>query len=251
MRKSDLNDFINKYYLGGILNSDGSYFPIPIQIQDKVAKVILKSTDGSTLVSVDMNMDIPDSEIIISDTPELLAVLNAFEDEIEVQPKKVQQKYYNQLQITDSVINAKFALADPVGVIDRPQLKGTPESDCIIQLNKEFVDKFLKAKRALNKSTVFAIIPDKYTNQLDFVINYSQDHNVNSITVPFTTNVEFKNDFEPLFFNVNTFAAILNENTEYRNATIEISSIGMMVLKFKGEDYDCIYALKSLIYESN
>ncbi len=250
MRKSDFQEFINKYYLGGISNLDGTFFPVPIQIQDKVANVILKLSDGSTLISVDMNMDIPDGEIIISDTPELSAVLNAFGPDIEVQPKKVQQYYFNQLHITDNEISAKFALADPVGVTERAKIKGIPQSDCSFKLTKDFTDKFLKAKRALTKSTIFAVIPDTFKNKLDFIINYSQDQNVNSITVP-CENVEIKTDFEPLFFNVNVFAAILSANTEYREATVDFSGNGFAVLKFKGEDYDSLYMMVSLKYESN
>lgn len=250
MKKTDFQEFINKYYLGGILNSDNTYLPVPINIENKIAKVILRSTDKTTLVSIDMNLDIPDGEIIIGDTAELLSILNAFGSDIEVKPKQIQQKYFNQLHIADNDISAKVALADPIGVTERAQLKGTPESDCTIKLNKDFVEKFLKAKRALNKSTIFAVIPNTFANKLDFVINYSQDQNVNSITVPFE-NVEIKTDFEPLFFNLSTFAAILSENTEYREAVIEFSNVGMVVFKFKGEDYDCLYAMKSLIYESN
>lgn len=251
MKKSDLQEFIGKWHLNGILASaDKSFFPIPVTVEDNKAKVIIRSADKSVLVDVDSNLEMQSGEFIIGDTKEFLTIISAFGDNIEITPKKMHQNYFNMLELSDNDIHAKFALADPLQIESRPQLNFVPEIDAEIPITKAFTDKFIKARKAIPSAAIFAVIPDTLTKKVDFVINFSENQNINSITVP-VPNIEVSNEFEPLIFDCNYVAAILQENTEYRTATISVSSQQMMIIKFSGEDYDANYYLKALVYEGS
>lgn len=250
MKKSDLQEFIGKWYLGGMLSaSEKSFFPTPITVTNNKAKVTLRSADKSVLVDVDSNLEMEDGEFIIGDTKEFLTILSAFGDTLNVKAKKLHQDYFNMLELSDSDIHAKFALADPLQIENRPQLKSIPDTDVEIKINKAFVDKFIKARKAIPSATVFAVLPDSFGKKVEFIVNHSQNQNVNSITVPVTGDVIITNEFEPMYFDCNYVSAILQENTGYRFATLAVSTQQMMVITFVGEDYEAKYYLKALVYE--
>ena len=145
--------------------------------------------------------------------------------------------------IRDSV-SATVALADPSQIEERVSLKSEPFLDVTFPLKKEFVERFTKAKKALGDATMFAVIPDDMKNEIDFIVNHSPDNNVNTIKV-IATGATITTEFEPLYFNVANAVAVFQENTEYREATVGFSAHGLMVVHFKGEDYEAKYYLKS------
>lgn len=251
MKKQDLQEFIQKYYLNGIVTKDSKtadWLPVPIVVENNIAKVSIRSGDKSVLAVVDYNLEFPDGEFVIGNTKHFLSMLGAFDQDIDIQLKKVGQNYVNVLTISDQQLNATVALADPSQVEERFELKVKPQVDIEIHLKKEFISSFVKARKALSDATMFTIIPFSLDNSVDFVINYNPTSNVNNISVR-ANNCTVFNDIEPLYFSCSNVVAILAENTEYREAKMTFSSQGLMTIEFKGEDYESKYYLKS--YEIN
>ena len=52
-------------------------------------------------------------------------------------------------------------------------------------------------------------------------------------------------EIEPISFNANMFASILNANKDCESATLEVSSQGLSRIKFSIDNYDSEYFLVS------
>ena len=70
MRKENLQEFIQKYYLGGTLTKESGqdWLPVPITVENNIAKVSIRSGDKSVLAVVDYNLELPDGELVIGNT---------------------------------------------------------------------------------------------------------------------------------------------------------------------------------------
>ena len=250
MKKENLQQFIQKYYLGGTLTKESGqdWLPVPITVENNIAKVSIRSGDKSVLAVVDYNLELPDGEFVIGNTKQFLSMLGAFGQDIEVQLKKSGQQYVNVLALSDNVIDASVALADPDQVEERFQLKASPDIDVEFSLKREFIQSFVKSRKALASSNMFAVIPFSLDKTVDFVINYNPKSNVDNIKVR-AENCTIHNDMEPLYFSCSNVVAIFAENPEYREAKMTFSTQGLMTIEFKGEDYEAKYYLKA--YEIN
>ena len=65
----------------------------------------------------------------------------------------------------------------------------------------------------------------------------------NRVTIPVETTKS--SDIEPISFNANMFASILNANKDCESATLEVSSQGLSRIKFSIDNYDSEYFLVS------
>jgi hypothetical protein len=246
MKKQDLQEFIQKYYLGGTLTKESGqdWLPVPISVENNIAKVSIRSGDKSVLAVVDCNLELPDGEFVIGNTKQFLSILGAFGSTVDVKLKKVGQDYVNVLTFSDNQIDATVALADPAQVEERFQLKASPTVDVEFPLKKDFIQSFVKARKALSDAAMFAVIPNNFDNSVDFVVNYNPKSNVNNIKVK-SENCIVNEEFEPLYFSCSNVVAILAENPDYREAKMTFSSQGLMTIEFQGEDFEAKYYLKS------
>lgn len=245
MKKENLVDFINRFYLQGALTKDssGDWCPVEITVQDGVAKVIIKA-DISLLCVIDQNLDMPDGTFVIGNVKQFLSMVQAFGQNLNVELKMDRQSYNNIMRLKDENLEATVALADPQVIENRPKLNSTPDPDLSFDLKKDFIERFIKAKKAINDAKYFAVFPDDMSNSVDFIVNYSQDQNTNNIKVT-NKEVTINNEFEPLYFDTNNFTAILQENSDFRTGTIGVSSKGLMYINFKGEDWESNYYVKA------
>lgn len=246
MKKQNLVDFISRFYLQGNLTKDssGDWYPVVINVESGIAKVSVRTSDLAVLCQVDQNVEMPDGEFVVGNIKQLISMLGAFGTDVNLELKKVRQDYFNVMMLKDPSLEATIALADPVTVEDRPSLKSTPPTELTFDLKKTFIEKFVKAKKALNDAQYFAVFPDSMNSSVDFIVNYNQDQNTNNIKVN-QTEVKLTDEFDPIFFNCNNFTAILQENSDFLTATISVSSKGLMIVSFKGEDWEGNYYLKS------
>lgn len=247
MKKENLQDFIQKFYLNGVLTKDLSsdWVPVPIQITNTIALVSIKSGDKSTLSVIDYNLDLPDGEFVIGNVKQFLSILSAMDQDITVELKQEGSvSYTNVLKLKDKDLDATIALADPLQIEERHSLKSEPQFEVSFKLTKTFIDKFVKAKKAIPDASIFAVIPSELTNEVDLIVNYDIQNNVNNIKIT-VQDVEVATEFDPLYFNCNNFAAILNENSDFREANLSFSEAGLLKIHVKGEEYEANYYMQS------
>ena len=234
MNKITLDTFIQKYNLGGNVNS------------------VKWNSDGTTLstrfISPDKSLmgeltltrqTLPEFEVGVYDTPLLSKMLGTLADKIDFTLTKVDNTPV-AFHFTDSVMSADYVLA-AIGVIpDVPELKNVPEFNTLVNINAQFINSFIRGKGALADVDTFAINP--VDGGVEFVFGYS-DINSNRISIKAQSGAV--NMTDSIVFNANLFKELLNANKECSKATLQISDKGLAYIEFNVDDFNVKYWLVS------
>jgi hypothetical protein len=234
MNKITLDTFIQKYNLGGNVNS------------------VKWNSDGSTLstrfISPDKSLlgdltlakqTLPEFEVGVYDTPLLSKMLGTLADTVDFTLTKVDNSPV-AFHFTDSIMSADYVLA-AIGVIpDVPELKNVPEFNTLVNIDNQFITSFIRGKSALADIEHFAVNP--IDGGLEFVIGYS-DINSNRISIKIQSGAVAMT--EPIVFNANLFKEVLSANKECSKATLQISNKGLAHIEFSVDDFNAKYWLVS------
>ena len=230
MQKSKLDKFIQKYNLGGNVNSvkwksDGSTLSTSFVTPDK-------SLLGN--VKVD-KFSFDSAELGIYQTDQLKSLIGVLGDDVTLDVARAGDKAYS-LKVKNGPISVDYVLSDLSVIADPPALKRLPEFGTQIKLDNNFINTFIKGKGALSDVDTFTIING--SNGLEVVIGYSST-NTNRVNIPVETT---SNDLtDPITFNANLFKEVLVANKECTSAILEVSTEGLAKVNFKVDDYDSTY----------
>jgi hypothetical protein len=232
MNKTTINTFIQKYNLGGSVNSvkwtsDGT----------KLSTRFI-SGDKSLLGILELNrQSLPIFDVGVYDTAQLQKMLNVMMDSVDLTLTEVEGNPV-AFHLTDANKSSDFVLA-ALGVIpDVPELKKLPEFDTLITLDASFIDSFIKSKSALADVDHFAVKP--IDGGVEFVIGYS-DMNSNRISIKVPSSaVTLEKEVN---FNANLFSQILSCNKECSKAELQIAKSGLAHIEFKVDDFVAKYWL--------
>ena len=238
MNKSQLTNFITKYTLGGEIKStkwtsNGSSLSTRFISGDKsvVGKVELsKFTHLSPC------------ELGVYNTGQLSSLLSVLGDDIEVNLSQSGDKFISmEFEDTKRKTKSKYMLSDLSVIPTPPELKNLPDSfELGIKVDPYFVNTFISGKGALSEAETFTILTEN--GETKIVIGYASIAS-NRVTIPVETTKQ--TDIEPISFNANMFASILNANKDCEKATLEVSSAGLSRIKFSVDNYDSEYFLVS------
>ncbi len=234
MNKITLDTFIQKYNLGGNVNS------------------VKWNSDGSTLstrfISPDKSLlgdltlakqTLPEFEVGVYDTPLLSKMLGTLADKVDFNLTKVDNSPV-AFHFTDSIMSVDYVLA-AIGVIpDVPELKNVPEFNTLVNIDNQFINSFIRGKSALADVEHFAVNP--IDGGLEFVIGYS-DINSNRISIKTQSGAVAMT--ESIVFNANLFKEVLSANKECSKATLQISNKGLAHIEFNVDDFNAKYWLVS------
>jgi hypothetical protein len=232
MQKDKLSRFVQKYNLGGNVNS--------VKWISNGNKLVTKfvTPDKSLLgeVSVD-NFTFEDSELGIYQTDQLQKLLNVLTDDVTLTSKKFGDKAVS-LKVSDNATSVEYVLSDLSIIPQPPNLKHIPTFGTQIKLDSNFINTFIKGKSALSDVDFFTVVSEN--DELSVVIGYAST-NTNRVTIPVET---LSNDIDSsISFNANFFKEILVANKECTSAVFEISKEGLAKLEFKVDDYSSTYFL--------
>ena len=230
MQKSKLDRFIQKYNLGGNVNSvkwksDGDSLSTSFVTPDK-------SLLGN--VKVD-NLQFEDAELGVYQTDQLKSLINVLGDDVSLKLMKVDNKAVS-LNVKNGSVSIDYVLSDLSVIADPPSLKRLPEFGTKIKLDSNFINSFVKGKSALSDIDSFAIVNGK--NGCEVIIGYAST-NTNRVNIPVdcdTCDIE-----NPIIFNANLFKEMLVANKECTSAVLEVSNEGLAKVNFKVDDYDSEY----------
>ena len=236
MEKTKLNKFIQKYNLGGNVNSvkwksDGNTLSTAFITPDK-------SLLGT--VSVD-NINVETSELGVYQTDQLQKLLGVLGDDVNLTLTKAGDKAVS-LKVKNDTVSVDYVLSDLSVIPDPPALKRLPYFQTKVKLDSKFIDTFIKGKSALSDVDMFTFVNDKDGN-LNAVIGYSST-NTNRVTIPVET--ETNGLTEPVTFNANLFKEMLVANKECKSAVLEVSNEGLAKVNFKIDDYDSTYYIVAM-----
>ena len=235
MQKSKLDRFIQKYNLGGNVNSvkwksDGSTLSTSFVTPDK-------SLLGN--VKVD-KFPFEDVELGIYQTDQLKSLIGVLGDDISLDLSKFGDKAVS-LKVKNGPVSVDYVLSDLSVIPDPPALKRLPEFGTKIKLDTKFINTFVKGKAALSDIDTFTILNGK--SGVEVVIGYSST-NTNRVNIPVettSTNLE-----KPISFNANLFKEVLVANKECTSAVLEVSNEGLAKVNFKVDDYDSTYFIVAM-----
>ena len=234
MNKITLDTFIQKYNLGGNVNS------VKWNSDGTTLSTRFISPDKSLLGELTLTRQtLPEFEVGVYDTPLLSKMLGTLADKIDFTLTKVDNTPV-AFHFTDSVMSADYVLA-AIGVIpDVPELKNVPEFNTLVNIDSQFISSFIRVKCALVDVETFAINP--IDNGLEFVIGYS-DINSNRISIKVQSGAVSITD--SIVFNANLFKEVLSANKECSKATLQISDKGLAHIEFNVDDFNVKYWLVS------
>jgi len=234
MNKIVLDTFIQKYNLGGNVNS------VKWNSDGETLSTRFISSDKSLLGELTLTKQtLPEFEVGVYDTPLLSKMLGTLSDNVDFTLTQVDNTPV-AFHLSDSIISADYVLA-AIGVIpDVPELKNVPEFNTLVNINSQFINSFIRGKGALADVETFAINP--VDGGLEFVIGYS-DINSNRISIKVQSGAVSLT--ESIVFNANLFKEVLNANKECSKATLQISDKGLAHIEFNVDDFNVKYWLVS------
>ena len=234
MNKIVLDTFIQKYNLGGNVNS------VKWESSGDTLSTRFISPDKSLLGELTLTKQaLPEFEVGVYDTPLLSKMLGTLADKVDFSLTEVDNTPV-AFKISDSIMTSDYVLA-AIGVIpDVPELKNVPEFTTLVNIDSQFINSFIRGKGALADVDTFAINP--VDGGVEFVIGYS-DINSNRITIKAQSGAV--NMTDSIVFNANLFKELLNANKECSKATLQISDKGLAYIEFNVDDFNVKYWLVS------
>ena len=234
MNKIVLDTFIQKYNLGGNVNS------VKWESDGSTLSTRFISPDKSLLGQLTLTKQtLPEFEVGVYDTPLLSKMLGTLADKVDFTLTEVDNTPV-AFHLTDSVISADYVLAATGVIPDVPELKNEPEYKTLVNIDSQFINSFIRGKGALADVETFAITP--VDGGLEFTIGYS-DINSNRINIKVQSGAVSLT--EPVVFNANLFKEVLNANKECSKATLQISDKGLAHIEFSVDDFNVKYWLVS------
>lgn len=238
MKKSTLTDFISKYSLGGEVES------VLLQVKDKKLECKFRSVAKTVMGNLTFNnIDMEDGDLGIYNTSNLLKILGALDDEINITYDESAGKLM-KIKFSDKAIKAEFVLADPSILPEVEPLKSNPPEDITFAITSDMIVSFNKAKSALgSEEKTFAIMADN-DGIVKLILNYSRDLNTNRIEL--TTPAKKDSVFEPVFFNSDIFKEIMNANKNCSRGAMKVAQKGLATIVFQGEEFSSIYYMQKI-----
>ena len=232
MQKTKLNKFIQKYNLGGNVNS------VKWKSNSNKLTTSFVTPDKSLLGEVAVsNFGFEDAELGVYQTDQLQKLLSVLGDDVVMNLTKAGDRAVS-LNVKNGTVSIDYNLSDLSVIADPPSLKRLPEFGTSIKLDSNFICSFIKGKSALSDIDSFAVVNGK--NGCEVIIGYAST-NTNRVNIPVNS---ISNDItDSISFNANFFKEILVANKECTEAIFTISTEGLSKLEFKVDDYTSTYFL--------
>lgn len=205
MKRDKLISIIEKYYLGGLTEQ------VRFKINDGKLLINFTTHLKDCIGQVESDFDLEDSELGIYDTTQFYKLIKVIKDPISINIIRKGDKCM-KLDISDSKFDLSYNLGD-LGLISEGKLSGTlPEPVVSLDLDAEFIDKFIKSHNALEKAEMFQLkteIDKQKVPTVKFVIG---------LTDKFSNKISFSEptkEYETLpnfTYKVNNFREILSNN---------------------------------------
>lgn len=232
MNKNNLLKFIQKYSLGGLIES------VAWNAEGKQLSVRFISDDKTLLGEVNFNGFTSNPfNIGIYTTSLLKNMISVLDNDLALKVDKMGDKAVS-LKLSSDQTETSYQLAD-LGVIPPvPDLKQLPNFGIDIEMTSQMIDKFIKAKGALSDVDTFTIFTEG--GDLKMAIGYSS---ISTNRVTFTAEKGYDGDVKPISFSAKYLKEILTANKEATSAKLKISVDGLVYVEFQIDDFVCKYYL--------
>ena len=151
INKLELLSVINKYYLGGLIES------VKWETKDNNLKIRFTAPTREMIGEINYdNYNVIDSSVGISNTSQLLKLISITNGDIMLSYIK-NNKIFTKLIIADNQFTVNYALADLLTVSKTGEYTGLEEYNIETEINNEIINSLIKAKSALAESNTVLI----------------------------------------------------------------------------------------------
>lgn len=228
MEKQSFVSLINKYYLDGVGEK------VRWSVKDKQATIKTFSATKDMVGVVTGGVELPDSEFVIFDTSKFLKLIGIC-NQFLTTDIQIQGNIATKLLVADNEYNLEYALAN---LMLAPQVNFTVEefeSDYTVEINNEFINKWIKAKKALNSQLCSIQQTNKETGTvIEFTLGEPEGHS-NKVTFEESPVKSADVPGAMLQFNAEYLKSIFDANYGVVG-TMQINNEGAMKLDFESED---------------
>ena len=232
MNKNNLLKFIQKYSLGGLIesvawNAEGTKLSVRFISDDKT---LLGEVEYNAYTSTQMNVGIYTTSLLKN-------MIGVLDNDLTLKVDKAGDKSVS-LKLSSEETETSYQLAD-LGVIPPvPDLKTLPDFGISIDMASNMIDKFIKAKGALSDVDTFTIFTEG--GDLKMAIGYSS---ISTNRVTFTAQKDYAETVKPISFSAKYLKEILTANKEATSAKLKVSTDGLSNVEFQIDDFVCKYYL--------
>ena len=232
MEKQNLNRFVSKYNLAGLVES------VKWESKDGSLSTSFISDDKSVLGNVTMKeFDGTNSTFGVYDTTKLTKMLSVLGESVDFSINDIDGKAVS-LKFKDNSTSVNYMLADLSVIPNVPDLKQLPPFNVEIKLDANFISKFIRAKGALADENNFTFMCKDGKGQI--VLGHS---NINTNRISIDVDCTCDGDVQPISFSATYLKEILVANKEATDATLKISSQGLSHIRFEIDNYESNYYL--------
>ena len=232
MNKNNLLKFIQKYSLGGLIesvawNAEGTKLSVRFISDDKT---LLGEVEYNAYTSTPMSVGIYTTSLLKN-------MIGVLDNDLTLKVDKAGDKSVS-LKLSSEETETSYQLAD-LGVIPPvPDLKTLPDFGIAIDMASNMIDKFIKAKGALSDVDTFTIFTEG--GDLKMAIGYSS---ISTNRVTFTAQKDYAETVKPISFSAKYLKEILTANKEATSAKLKVSTDGLSNVEFQIDDFICKYYL--------
>jgi hypothetical protein len=227
MNKLHLTSLIDKYYLKGIGEK------VKWTVKDNTVTIKTFSAAKDMVGVINAPIELEDGEFVIFDTSKFVKLVNICNQFITMDIQ-FEGKIATKLLVADNEYNLEYALAN---LMLAPQVNFTVEEfehNYSISITDEFINKWIKAKKALSSTTcLIELVWGDIGAKVFFTLGESEGHS-NKVTFEETPK-EIVKEGVKLSFNADYLEAIFDANRKCEG-TMYINNEGAMKLEFKNED---------------
>ena len=232
MEKQQLNRFISKYNLAGLVES------VKWESKDGSLTTSFISDDKSVLGSVTMkDFEGDNADFGVYDTTKLSKMLSVLGNDVDFSISDIDGKSVS-LKFKDKSTSVNYMLADLSVIPNVPDLKQLPNFNSEIKLDSNFISTFIRAKGALQDENNFTFTCKDSKGSI--VLGYS---NINTNRINIDVDCTCEEDVNPISFSATYLKEILVANKEATDAILKISSQGLAHISFSIDNYESNYYL--------
>lgn len=232
MNKNNLLKFIQKYSLGGLIesvvwNAEGSKLGVRFISDDKT---LLGEVDFNAFTGKPFNVGIYTTSLFKN-------MVSVLDNDLALNVETAGDKAVS-LKVVSEETETSYQLADTSVIPSVPDLKKLPNFNVEIDMTSTMIDKFIKAKGALSDIDTFTVFTEK--SDLKMAIGYSS---ISTNRITFTCKKDFGADIKPISFSAKYLKEVLTANKEATSAKLLVSSDGLCHVQFQVDDFVSKYYL--------
>lgn len=235
MDKLHLVQILKKYYLNGLVEKAS------LVVKDKKISIKVVSPNKDLVGYVDADIELQDCDLGIYDTSQLLKLIGITGSFLTLN-LDMKHKIAKTLLIADNEYNLEYALADTMMIPSVPTIE-EPEYDVSMDVDAEFIEKFIKSAKALDTEifTIESLVDDKGVNLVKIILGGQEKHTNKVHFTSIAQNVGTPG--EVLRFPISEFREILDTNKDMVSGVLQLSEQGFMRIDFKSENITNYYFL--------